>query len=209
LKIRKEDKMKKEENKKDKKTPQKRIFNKNNLITLIITLAVLIFLSIIFKNMNLTTKAIEGECIPNWKCTQFLPEKCPDEGERTRICTDLNDCGMPQSMPSLEESCKPGGNYVMLIIIVILLLIILIVLIKILKRMINREKREILEHPKVEPKHYKHDPTYPSELEQFYASERTHDLKVPIPNRTTKKEIKQQDKTEDEGERYPENYWPK
>lgn len=186
--------------KRGKEKAGKRNINKNKLIALVVILVALLVLSIILKNINLTTKAIEDSCIPNWKCTQFAPEKCPAEGVRTRVCTDLNDCGTPQSMPKLEEECTSINSYLIWIIIAVLLMIILIVLLTILRRLIKRENQEFITRPKVEPRSYRRHPSYPSELEQYYASDRTYDLKAPVPEKPNEENLY--------SEKFPENYWP-
>lgn len=187
--------MKKKEN-----NPKKKKIKPNLLIALTILVLILTSIIILSNNMKLTAKAVQEGCIPNWKCTQFAPQKCPIEGKRTRICTDLNDCGMPQSMPELEEECKTKTNYIILAIIGILLISVLIVLLNILRRVIRIEKQENLERPKVPNKVYKSHADYPSELEQYYASDSTYDLKTPVPEKSEKENLY--------SEKFPKNYWP-
>ncbi len=167
-----------------------------------IIILLFIFTLIVLKNTNIIGKAIDDpECVPRWKCSEFLPEKCPKEGIRIRECVDLNNCGTLKSMPNLTQSCE-RKNIILAILAGILIIIIIEFIIYLLKK-IFRKKEKIGESPKATEKQYKEDPNYPSELEQYYSSTQTRDIKQ-------KKKRKNNKKEEDNYlEKFPEKYWPK
>ncbi|MFW6242910.1 MAG: hypothetical protein ACOC2W_02015 [bacterium] len=47
----------------------------------------------------------DPDCDEDWDCTDWT--ECVD-GQQTRTCTDLNDCGTTESRPSLDQSCEPN-----------------------------------------------------------------------------------------------------
>ena len=190
-------------NKKEiKKKQNKKISKKKVFVLLGIILILLVIIFILFEHPSIATNAIDdGTCIPNWKCTQFTPEKCPVNEERIRTCMDLNNCGILQDKPELTQSCEKKSIPIYLII-VILGIIGLALIIIIIKRILKKEGK-LNPHPKVEHKAYKEDPNYPSEIEQYYGSDQTHNFKVPVkrdPNVPVEK---------DGQEKFPSKYWPK
>jgi hypothetical protein len=46
----------------------------------------------------------QSNCISNWTCGAWLPEECPESGNRTRTCTDNNNCA--QRTKTENQSCK-------------------------------------------------------------------------------------------------------
>ncbi|NJL43702.1 MAG: hypothetical protein HC945_00005 [Nitrosarchaeum sp.] len=49
-----------------------------------------------------------SSCIPRWECTPW--GACQPEGVRTRICTDLNNCGTEEGSPPESELCLYEGT---------------------------------------------------------------------------------------------------
>ena len=49
-------------------------------------------------------------CIENWWCTPWSPSVCPCSDQRTRTCTDANNCGTTADKPSEVQSCNHCGN---------------------------------------------------------------------------------------------------
>lgn len=83
------------------------------------------------ENIPETSKScniIATGCTPNWNCTSWKPEKCPQNGTQTRECTDLNNCGITTD---LVQSCNYTQNdsfKLFLVIIVIVILIIFVII---------------------------------------------------------------------------------
>lgn len=53
----------------------------------------------------ITTNAVSEEdnaCTPNWECGEW--QKCIDS-QQVRVCTDLNDCGSSDEMPTTLQKC--------------------------------------------------------------------------------------------------------
>jgi len=151
---------------------------------------------------NITGKPLEYQecpvCIPNWKCTQFLPEKCPREEKRTRTCTDINDCGTEKGKPELTQTCE-RKNILVYILITLLGIAVIILIVIILKRIIIRREK-LKERPRTEQGQYKNDPNYPSQIEQYYGSDQTHNFK---------EQPETNPQSENYQEKFPDKYWPK
>ncbi len=47
------------------------------------------------------------DCFEAWSCTDW--SDCI-EGQKTRECTDLNNCGTQEEMPAITQSCQPPGD---------------------------------------------------------------------------------------------------
>ena len=193
--------------KKRGKNKQKKQFKDLKKKIILISLAIILLtitILLILKNTNITGNAAEdGTCVPNWKCSDFFPEKCPKEGIRTRTCTDLNNCGTLEGKPELTQACE-RKNIIVPILIGLLIFAVLQLSLYLIKR-IFRKKEKIKERPKAKDKHYKDDANYPSEIEQYYGSDQTHNFKAQKKPKNTNKP-----KEEDEySERFPEKYWPK
>jgi amino acid transporter len=173
------------------------------IISFIVILLAIIFL-LIFKNTNITGDATENEtCIPNWKCSEFFPEKCPKEEIRVRSCIDLNNCETLEGKPELTQACE-RKNILIPILIGILIFAVLQLSLYLIKR-IFKKKIKYKERPKSKDKQYKNDPNYPSEIEQYYGSDQTHNFKTQKKPKNTNKP-----QEEDEySEKFPEKYWPK
>ncbi len=76
------------------------------------------------------------QCIEDWKCGVWLPEKCPKTENQTRTCLDANSCGTFLTKPTEEQTCKYSNNtavYITLLIILILIIIISIAIIYLIK----------------------------------------------------------------------------
>lgn len=54
---------------------------------------------------NQTNNTASEICTPNWDCTDWEPEECPDSGIQTKTCTDLNGCS-ENSPDSTTRSCE-------------------------------------------------------------------------------------------------------
>ncbi len=155
---------------------------------------------------NVTGKPLEYQecpvCIPDWKCTSYLPEKCPREEKRTRTCTDVNDCGTEQGKPELTQTCE-RKNILIYFLIFLLGAAVIALIIIILKRIIVRREK-LKERPKTEQGYYKDDPNYPSQVEQYYGSDQTYNFKAQ-----PKTNPQSQNSQENKQEKFPDKYWPK
>jgi hypothetical protein len=49
-----------------------------------------------------TTDLSDSVCTPGWECTAW--SECAD-GTQTRVCDDVNDCGLAEGMPDGTQSC--------------------------------------------------------------------------------------------------------
>lgn len=193
--------MKKSRGKTKEKKPFKEIKKKILIFSFVIILLIILFLLVI-KNIKLTGDATEDEtCISNWKCSEFFPEKCPREEIRTRNCIDLNNCGNLESRPDLTQPCE-RKNFLFYFIIIAISIIVLYLISIIIKR-IFKKKEKLKERPKAKDKHYKNDPNYPSDIEQYYGSDQTHNFKSQKKPKNTKKN------EEEIQEEFPDKYWPK
>jgi len=153
---------------------------------------------------NESTRPLEYKtcpiCIPDWECTEFLPEKCPKSEKRTRTCEDLNNCGREGSMPDTTQICERKNNWIWIILGVIFGIASIIILIIILSKEKYKIKDEnIKEYPKVQNEIYKQHPSHPSKKEQNHASNqmgafRNQNKPVNNPNKN------------DEEYYYPEGY---
>ena len=75
-----------------------------------------------------------GNCIPNWECAEW--GDCVD-GNKTRICTDLNSCGTPTKPIDVQGCTKDDSKYLPIMIsslVILFLLIILIIAFLVVKR---------------------------------------------------------------------------
>ncbi len=197
--------MKRGKEKTSKKTKNKKSFKdlkKKIIIFSIVIILVLLIFFIVTKGINITGNAPgDPQCVPNWKCSEFFPQKCPAEGIRTRTCIDLNDCGTIQGKPELTENCERKSPLI-LILIGILIFAAIELSTNIIRR-IFRKKEKLKERPKASDKHYKKHPNYPSDVEQYYSSDQTHNYKS---DKKTKNPKKDEEETQ---ETFPEKYWPK
>ncbi len=170
-------------------------------------LSVSLFLIIILSIFPLLNAADENTptnegCIPNWKCSKFIPDKCPIEGVRTRGCIDLNNCGTDEGKPALTQTCEKK-SILFYITISILSLAAIYLLIIVLKR-IFKKREKLNERQTAKDKYYKEGPEYPSETEQYYSSDQTYNLK---PKSKSKKNNQYEE--EEDQEKFSEKYWPK
>lgn len=53
---------------------------------------------------------VPATCTESWSCTGWSPSTCPCSNQRTRTCTDSNNCGTTVSKPSETQSCNHCGN---------------------------------------------------------------------------------------------------
>ncbi len=67
-------------------------------------------------------------CTPNWQCSEFTPEICPEEKYRARECSDKNNCNVNTGKPVEKQDCifKKQIDWPPIIfsIVIILLLVI-------------------------------------------------------------------------------------
>jgi hypothetical protein len=69
----------------------------------------------VIKNYSLETAYVfayvyEGDnCISDWNCTDWAPERCSSGEQQTRKCTDSNKCLAPNNAGETSRSCKNNG----------------------------------------------------------------------------------------------------
>jgi hypothetical protein len=127
---------------------------------------------------NESTRPLEYKtcpiCIPDWECTEFLPEKCPKSEKRTRTCTDLNNCGREGSMPDTTQNCEKKSAWIWILLSTVFgIAIIFLLIITLLKNKYKFKDESVKEHPKVQNEIYKQHPNHPSKKEQSHASNQT------------------------------------
>lgn len=49
-------------------------------------------------------------CTPDWECTDWNPEECPETGVQTRLCGDNNECGTAEGRPDVLQNCEYKGT---------------------------------------------------------------------------------------------------
>jgi len=85
---------------------------------------------------------LPAPCTPNWSCSSWSPESCPDNEEQTRTCTDINSCEVDSNKPLESQSCGYRGNLNSIIffgVIIFIVVFISIMIIFILKEY-NKQK---------------------------------------------------------------------
>lgn len=133
--------------------------------------------------MNESTRPLEYKtcpiCIPDWDCTEFLPEKCPKSEKRTRTCTDKNNCGKEENIPDTTQTCERKSSLIWIILGILFGISALIALILIIsKNKSNIKDEEQKEHPKIQNGIHKEHPNHPSKREQNNASNQTQAFKT-------------------------------
>lgn len=77
-------------------------------------------------------KPIESQscyvCEPQWSCTDWDPEECPETGIQTKNCTDSRDCGTSKGRPVQSRLCdyKPAFSLGFVILVAIILFLIVV-----------------------------------------------------------------------------------
>jgi len=77
-----------------------------------------------FQSCTVTSDIV---CNPIWECSDWSPEVCPEDEERTRVCSDKNNCYVISGKPDEKEVCifyEQESNSGIIIIVIILLIIL-------------------------------------------------------------------------------------
>ncbi len=69
---------------------------------------------------------LEATCTPNWDCTDWKPEKCPENETQKRTCTDSNDCDSTVDKPEEIRSCVYEESTNLGIIITVIVIVIIV-----------------------------------------------------------------------------------
>jgi len=93
---------------------------------------------------DITTKPAESTtcgtiCTPNWECSVWAPEECPEGGTQERNCIDSNSCELTSTKPSEEKSCTYTGKvsrkaWIITFLIIMILVVVILLIISIIKR---------------------------------------------------------------------------
>jgi hypothetical protein len=93
-------------------------------------------------------------CEADWDCTPWDPAgECPEEGYKTRTCTDTNDCGTNIGKPAERFNCEePGSNTFAIVMIIVLSVLIIgtVVVLVILIKKRERDKRRQMQRSNVQ-----------------------------------------------------------
>ncbi|MBM3247636.1 hypothetical protein FJZ17_03815 [Candidatus Pacearchaeota archaeon] len=97
------------------------------------------------KPNEVQTCSISSEivCIPDWDCSDFTPEVCPESGERTRECLDKNNCNIKSNKPEEKEECLfEEKSYFLLVIVLVVVFLLAGILFYYFKYFRNKNTEE-------------------------------------------------------------------
>lgn len=74
----------------------------------IIMLFLLVLTNIVSAEGVITSASIENpeDCTYRWSCSDWLPEKCPENRIQTRKCTNAGDCSDDLDKPKEKQGCR-------------------------------------------------------------------------------------------------------
>lgn len=91
----------------------------------------------IIQTCESTNNENSSTCTPNWKCTEWTPTKCPQKGEQTRTCTDLNNCGTNEE-PTNQICQRESSNIILIAILTIAVIITFAIILILIHYLRNR-----------------------------------------------------------------------
>ena len=108
---------------------------------------------ILLMSFNFIIAENNESCKPNWQCTEWYPERCPQTNTQTKNCTDINNCGVITNKPPEIKLCTFEKDYAWIIYVIItfLIFLILIVFMMILKVIKTQSPTRIIQPKPVKP----------------------------------------------------------